>query len=946
MATLDLSGISNYGTLIAVLNNTFPRNYSSSVVDQATSMLANWDPGSRYMMLYDSISILSSISNISDASVTEIDYYDWHSDTEYIPNRNQMWNAFNDQKVHGKPYIRASKGHVFFFLAEKYRTVVAVDHPLEIEIDPSRITIEKVGSDGSQIKGEAGQLVPTSSPEIFNMGDSVVVAKEFTIGELKYQGGGSLDVNHTNKTTYSTTNGVSNSSTTESTNTFGSSTTFGITTSASVSFPGIGGAGIETSFEKSISQEYSKSVGETKEINFSQEEGGEYSKSYNFKVSVAVDIESGSLESDLGNAPDDVSLEDTSVDNQSLGSANDSDKVLVTILAREAKIATPYQGRMFIRGGQSVGTIKNPSATPVQKTLDFTDAVDIFRRSGGREVTGIDTSGLQLGTLNSRAPGYFYDGTATLESDIGYSFHVRVQKIHSANSSNKSQSKMRESAYYEIDLSDDTSLGSNDSNQEYGSYVDLQDYNQERLLLNGSGSEDYIHLSGNKKVILKGFSDSLIDSEDSVDDKIVFKKSNINNTTHLGEGSDIVVAHQGQQYVELGAGNDSYKVKGGSAVHNLSTGSGSDTVYIDSADSNVNIYDWNFFEDTLNFGGNINKEELTFELYHLQNDPNFYAFGESYVKVYHDGTHIVSLHPDLSQDHMQKLDDHSTYRELGFLNSSLPEVDYSLIEASYRIPGSGLSTLDKFEKLFVENKFLINPYLCSSEWEELSLSKKIDVVSEVAVDMHGDDQVLSPDQKRKLANTLDLGNSNFTSELIYDVLDFIDVGEDYFDQKLLKIQGTKGKDLLYGTFDKDSISGGSHDDIIEGFAGNDKLMGGTGHDLLFAGDGRDVLKGGNGNDKLYGENGPDKIFGGSGNDIMYGGKGDDILSGGAGADKFKKSYGDDTIVDFEPGIDVLHGIPANAIYELKNSGTLITHDNGSLFAEGVDLTDLDIAANL
>jgi hypothetical protein len=293
---------------------------------------------------------------------------------------------------------------------------------------------------------------------------------------------------------------------------------------------------------------------------------------------------------------------------------------------------------------------------------------------------------------------------------------------------------------------------------------------------------------------------------------------------------------------------------------------------------------------------------------------------------------------------MQKLDDHSTYRELGFLNSSLPGVDYSLIEASYRLPGSGLSTLDKFEKLFVDNKFLINPYLCSSEWESLSLSKKMDVVSEVAVDMHGDDQPLSTDQKRNLVNTLDLGNSNFSSELIYDVLDSIDVGEDYFIQKLLKIQGTKGIDLLYGSYDKDLIYGGSRDDIIEGFVGDDKLMGDTGQDLLFGGGGRDILKGGKGNDELYGEIGDDKIFGGSGDDLINGGKGDDILYGGDGADKFVKSKGDDIIVDFELDIDILKGIPVNAKYEPQNGGTLITHNNGSLFLESVELNDYDITA--
>lgn len=313
--------------------------------------------------------------------------------------------------------------------------------------------------------------------------------------------------------------------------------------------------------------------------------------------------------------------------------------------------------------------------------------------------------------------------------------------------------------------------------------------------------------------------------------------------------------------------------------------------------------------------------------------------------MYHDGTHILSLHPDLSSDHLDMLDNHSTYRELGFLNSSLPDIDFSLIEASYRSPGNGLSTLDKFEKLFVENRFLINPYLCSSQWEELSLIQKIDVINDVAIDMLGEGQVISDNLKANIIDELDFDSSDFNSGFIYDILEFIEVGDDYYVEKLLRIQGAKSNDVLYGTMDRDSIFGGSGDDIIEGFYGEDKLIGNTGHDSLFGGNGTDLLKGGPGNDVIDGGKGDDNIFGGSGDDLIKGGKGDDILSGGTGSDKFKKNKGDDTIVDFEFGIDVLKITPAGAIFELQNGGTLITHDSGSLFLEGVELTSTDQLMN-
>jgi len=139
------------------------------------------------------------------------------------------------------------------------------------------------------------------------------------------------------------------------------------------------------------------------------------------------------------------------------------------------------------------------------------------------------------------------------------------------------------------------------------------------------------------------------------------------------------------------------------------------------------------------------------------------------------------------------------------------------------------------------------------------------------------------------------------------------------------IFGYAGNDWLAGNSGDDELTGGEGNDRIFGDSGNDQLYGGNGNDRMYGGDDDDQLYGGNGNDRmyggddddqLYGSNGNDRMFGGSGNDRMYGGSGNDILNGGLGNDVmtgdtgadhfvFNTKFGDDTVTDFQTGVDTL-----------------------------------------
>ena len=107
-------------------------------------------------------------------------------------------------------------------------------------------------------------------------------------------------------------------------------------------------------------------------------------------------------------------------------------------------------------------------------------------------------------------------------------------------------------------------------------------------------------------------------------------------------------------------------------------------------------------------------------------------------------------------------------------------------------------------------------------------------------------------------------------------------------------------------------------DLVEKYGGWDKLRGGAGDDTLFGSEGDDFLNGGQGNDVLNG---------GSGNDILIGLNGDNTLTGGSDADifLFKRAGSNDTVTDFEDGVDMLY-VNLSGISDI---GDVVQTDSGA-----------------
>lgn len=100
-------------------------------------------------------------------------------------------------------------------------------------------------------------------------------------------------------------------------------------------------------------------------------------------------------------------------------------------------------------------------------------------------------------------------------------------------------------------------------------------------------------------------------------------------------------------------------------------------------------------------------------------------------------------------------------------------------------------------------------------------------------------------------------------------------------------RGTSGDDTLEGTDGRDFIYGRAGHDTISGLGGSDFLFGQSGNDSISGGDGRDYIWGGSEDDSVAGDAGNDWIWLGWGTDTGSGGVGNDHVFAAA----------DDSLVD-------------------------------------------------
>ncbi len=204
------------------------------------------------------------------------------------------------------------------------------------------------------------------------------------------------------------------------------------------------------------------------------------------------------------------------------------------------------------------------------------------------------------------------------------------------------------------------------------------------------------------------------------------------------------------------------------------------------------------------------------------------------------------------------------------------------------------------------------------------------------------------------------------------------------------MRGDDGANILKGLEGDDVLFGRNGNDILIGGQGADRLFGGTGDDLYYieniadriiegAAGGTDrvmttvtldlngrsgayanvehVTLTGTDDLNVYASNAANVLIGNSGNnilsgragrDILNGRDGDDTLAGGTDADTFyfdaKVRTGDDEIIDFQDGLDVIKmtGVSFNELSISHATGdTVVAWDESSILVKNVDSLTID-----
>jgi len=165
-----------------------------------------------------------------------------------------------------------------------------------------------------------------------------------------------------------------------------------------------------------------------------------------------------------------------------------------------------------------------------------------------------------------------------------------------------------------------------------------------------------------------------------------------------------------------------------------------------------------------------------------------------------------------------------------------------------------------------------------------------------------------------------------------------------------RITGEGGNDTIRGNGGDDALMGGAGADRVHGQRGEDNMTGGGGRDRLVGGRDDDALRGNGGRDRLKGSADDDFLSGGRGNDVLIGGRDDDDLRGGRGSDRFVLGEGEDTVLDFTVGTDILdirrlRDLPTAELFldriEVEDGMFYVLHARGAVI---LDLTLEEVEA--
>jgi len=466
---------------------------------------------------------------------------------------------------------------------------------------------------------------------------------------------------------YNTTNGSSTSNSSSKELSYGVTRTQ--TESLEIGADGLGKAGIQDS--KAVQSGWSNAWTSMNEVSFSKSSG----KSSTNAVTSSITLMPGTAKLNPKNNSyiytAEVEQPDGSFVSKSFGlvpALNYVAHIYRTISTLKSNLSGAYN----INGG--VGTLTD-SVKGVSVSPSVQQALLAAKNAGYKSWEHMDLSGFDF--QNSDKFGVDFTGTATGSSRIATSFLVKYAEASQANNA-QSSVQANDNAQSSGQSKDNLPL----HNQKF----DLKDFDSTELdglgvyhafhekstgqkSVTGTGYEDLVHASSLGTHHFSKFKASMLHGNDAADTFNLAKKYSGNHISAFG-GDDVVQAASSQT-VDLGSGNDRYVIRRDAVKgshHQMLTGDGKDTLWINRSDITFTIADFNPFLDQVRLGRGMKQKLLSARLVPFDGETKI--IDNAQIDFYYGKKLIGTAHLDCSDpDVVNDLVDPFIHDKIDSLNS-------------------------------------------------------------------------------------------------------------------------------------------------------------------------------------------------------------------------------------------------------------------------------------
>ncbi len=422
--------------------------------------------------------------------------------------------------------------------------------------------------------------------------------------------------------------------------------------------------------------------------------------------------------------------------------------------------------------------------------------------------------------------------------------------------------------------------------------------------VNAGGGHNYVDVNDGDNTVLAGagndsiytgyYSSNLINAGDGDNYIDIYTYNTESNTVTAGTGDDTVYGYDGDNYVNVGSGNNDVTFDDGD--NTIIAGSGNDTIYTDDGDNLINAGDGN-------------------------ND----IYADDGYNTVTAGSGNDTIETDSGDDLINAGD--------GANSVDANEGDDTIIA------GSGDDTINGYSGSDFINAGDGNNYVDADDGYGYD---------DTVITGNGNDTIYGYGGNDSIS--AGGGSNNVYGGTGYDTITTGD-GNDYINGSsgYDSINAGGGSNTVYGGTSDDTITTGDGDDYIYGEGGDDVINAGSGDNYVNGGTNNDTIIAGSGNDSIYGSYGSDFIDAGDGAnyvsgdaagsyaDTIIGGSGSDTIYGGGGNNSIVGGGGNDTITAGGGADQIDAGDGNNYVYSGDGADTVLAEDgNDSIYSGGAN----------